>query len=488
MHQPTVADWRAQVEKELAGVPFEKALVHTSAEGIAIEPLYTELTVPPAPARPGQAPVQICMPFDGDEAARAEDLAGGAEAIWDRRAGVVHIAASGELLRVANEASAATAPDATVLLSTLAAHAAGADGADELAATLSMAAARLDAGAAASRLGVQIAVGRDTFGELCKLRALRVCWAKLVAAAGAEPVLPRLHAVASPRTASVRDPWVNMLRGTTEAFAAILGGADLFTPIAYDEAAGPPSALGRRVARNTALVLREESQLGRVIDPAAGSYYLETLTDALAREAWRRFRAIESEGGIAALVADGRWAKRLEASRQKRSEAIAKRKEPIVGVSEFANLDEKPLPHAAAAEGVHRDAEAFEALRDRADALAAAGSLPGVALVTLGPAAEHRARLGYAAAFFAVGGLRTHTTASTADKAPIACLCGSDERYAAEAAAAATALKAAGCARVLLAGRPGALEPALRSAGVDGFIFVGCDVASMLGQLLEVRA
>jgi len=487
--QVSIADWRTQVEKELAGVPFDKALAHTTAEGLRIEPLYTAAEVPAATARQGQAPVELCMPYDGDDAARAEDLAGGAEAIWDRRAGTVRLEAGGATFCVVNEASAPAPLDAPVLVSSLAAHGAGADAADELAAVLSLLAARLGAGAPATAIGVQLAVGRDTFGELCKLRALRVVWAKLLAAAGSGVTAPALvHAVASARTASVRDPWVNMLRGTTEIFAAVLGGADVVTPIAYDEAAGPASALGRRVARNTVLVLREESLLGRVIDPAAGSYYLETRTDALAREAWKRFRGLEAEGGVVALAADGRWQARLEAAWKKRLDALAKRKEPVLGVSEFANLDEKPLPRAGAHATGHRDAEAFEALRDRADALAAAGSLPGVALVTLGPAAEHRARLGYAAAFFAVGGLRTHTTASTADKAPIACLCGSDERYAAEAAAAATALKAAGCARVLLAGRPGALEPALRSAGVDGFIFVGCDVASMLGQLLEVRA
>ena len=492
--QVSIADWRTQVEKELAGVPFDKALVHTTAEGLRVEPLYTAAELPPVPRRQAQAPFLICMPYDGDDAARAEDLAGGAEAIWDRKAGVVRIQASGASWRVVNEASAAAlaapaTPAAPVLISTLTAHAAGADAADELAAALSLLAARLDAGAAPSAIAVQLAVGRDTFGELCKLRTLRVVWQKLLAAAGAGATAPALvHAVASTRTASVRDPWVNMLRGTTEAFAAILGGADLVTPIAYDEAAGPASALGRRVARNTALVLREESLLGRVVDPAAGSYYLETRTDALAREAWKRFRALEAEGGVAALAADGRWQARLEAAWKKRQDALARRKEPVLGVSEFANLDEKPLPRAAAPAGGHRDAEAFEALRDRADALAKSDALPTLAIVTLGPAAEHRARLGWTHALFAVGGLRARTTTSTSERATIACLCGSDERYATDAADAARALKAAGCARVLVAGRPGALEASLREAGVDGFVFAGCDVAATLADLLEVRS
>ncbi|HWE28128.1 MAG TPA: hypothetical protein VHB97_09010 [Polyangia bacterium] len=133
----------------------------------------------------------------------------------------------------------------------------------------------------------------------------------------------------------------------------------------------------------------------------------------------------------------------------------------------------------------HRDAEAFERLRDRADELGAA--VPAVGLVVLGPPAEYRPRLTFAASFFGGGGLRAREVA--ADVVPaFACLCGSDERYAAEAADRARALKAAGCARVLLAGRPGALEATLREAGVDGFIFVGCDVVKTLAELLGAQS
>lgn len=575
----TVAEWRAQVEKELAGASFDKSLVHVNAEGLAIQPLYTEAL--PEAAPPGMAPFtrgasstpspfQICMRQNGrDTEALDEDLNGGAEALWidgdtdlDRlftseKARSLSFVVDGDLsefIDVAKrhnlstkslrfvlaadplaalargEAAASSLPDAltalgqgartvrdhhplahAVLVSTLPVHAAGADDADELAVALSVGAAYLralvDAGfevaAAARQMAVQISVGRDTFAEIAKLRALRLCWSKLFAAAGApEAPLALLHAVCSSRTLTTRDPWVNMLRTTTQMFAAILGGADLITPTTYDEAVAPASALGRRVARNTGLVLREESHLGRVIDPAGGSYYLESLTDALAREAWRRFRALEAAGGVAQALADGSLRERLETAWKKRSDAIAKRKEPITGVSEFANLDEKMLPrpddhdpesgneeresagHDALA--THRDAEAFEALRDRADRLAATGHAPSVALITLGPPAEHRARLGFASGFFAAGGIRAQSTTETAGG--IACLCGSDERYAAEAVSRARELKAAGCARVLLAGRPGPLEPALREAGIDAFIYVGCDVVTILGNILGAQS
>ena len=558
----TIAEWRAQVDKELAGVPFDKALVHTTAEGLSIQPLYTEPL--PEPATRGDAPASflVCMPRDGhDETSLDEELAGGAEALWLRggdelgellamqaarqlflvidlgerplaqvqrlaqappslrfalaadplaaiaqgRAAVDELpAALDELGRAARLAAERHPGARSVMVSTRCVHDAGADAADELAVALSAGAAYLaalldagfDADGAARQIALQVAVGRDVFGELCKLRALRVCWRKLCTAAGAPDAPPALlHAVGSARTLTVRDPGVNMLRATTQAFAAILGGADLVTPTAFDEAAGAAGALGRRVARNTGLVLRDESYLGRVVDPGGGSYYLESLTDALARKAWERFRALEREGGIARALGDGTLRARLEAAWQTRSDAIARRKEPITGVSEFANLDEQrlprggspPAPVSAAALPRHRDAEAFEALRDRADAIVAAGRAPSVALISLGPPAEHRARLGFAQGFFATGGLRTHA-ATSVEPTTVACLCGSDERYPAEAAPAARALKAAGCKRVLLAGRPGALEPPLREAGVDGFVFVGCDAVAALADLLGALA
>lgn len=382
----------------------------------------------------------------------------------------------------------------TALVSTLPYHDAGADAADEIAIALSTGARYLEAllanglspEDAARQIALRIAVGRDTFVELCKVRALRTCWDKLLVASGvAAPGRALVHAVCSSRTLTVRDPWVNMLRVTTQMFSAILGGADLVTPNTFDQALGSGTALGRRVARNTGLVLREESFLGQVGDPAAGAYFFESVTDALAREAWTRLRALEADGGVIAALESGALAKKLEASWNDRLGKLAKRSIPVLGVSDFANLGET-LPGPVPAHGVegaglpaHRDASPFEALRARADRGA-----PEVALVTLGSLAESRPRAGFAAGFFSAGGLRTHET--TADEeASVACLCGTDERYEAEAATRARALKAAGCKRVLVAGRPGALEAPLREAGVDGFVFVGCDAVAILSDLLQ---
>jgi methylmalonyl-CoA mutase len=325
---PSLDTWRAQVEKELGGASFEKALVHTTAEGLAIQPLYVEgpATVP-VPRASGT--FRVVMRHDAAlgpiDAGIDDDLGGGADGLWlagdpgllaarsDIRTATIVIEGDadaalaalggrvGRLLLGADPIGAVAAGRTTAvdlaglpplvrraadsagttaaLVSTLPYHRAGADAADELAIALSTGAAYLGAlvdagvevGTAAAQIAVQIAVGRDTFRELAKLRALRVVWAKLTTAAGAPAVPLTVHAVSSPRTLTERDPWVNMLRVTTQVFAAVLGGADLVTPASFDEALGPPSPLGRRTARNTALVLREESHLGRVVDPAAGS-------------------------------------------------------------------------------------------------------------------------------------------------------------------------------------------------------------------------
>jgi len=535
-----VESWKKLVEKGLKGAPFDK-LVHRTPEGIELAPLYNERPEDPPP--PGAAPFvrgaalepfKVCVRVEpGDDV--AGELDGGAEAVWcgaddgaalelalergalavrdtqlepagAKAAGGGSVWSScdwiGEMVRGALPGSGDGALDAWPLASVveqagagerciriggLAFHDAGADPADELAFVLSSLVATLrhldDAGidlAAAERmLWAQVAVGRDTFGEVCKLRALRVLWHKVLAAAGvAGARLDAIHAVCSSRTLSRRDPWVNMLRATTQVFAAVLGGAQLVTPLPYDAALASRSPLGQRVARNTALVLREESQLGRVIDPAGGSFYIETRTDALARAAWERFTAIERDGGVVAMLRSGALRDRLEATWTAREAALARRKQPVLGVSEFANLSEAAPGDPAPLPGVRRDAEAFETLRARVEA-----SPRDVSLILLGAPAEHRARAGYAKNLFGVAGLASEAC----DIGPgidVACLCGSDERYASDAADAARSLKAAGARRVVLAGRPGQREAELRDAGVDAFVFVGCDVLATLEEVL----
>ncbi len=523
--------------KALLDVPIEKLVAHTP-EGIAVQPLYV---AGPAPAlRPGTGTFGVCM--RSDAAHVAEDLDGGADAVWVDTMDVeamriatrrgAHVVTEWNWTAKPTGSDGPTAdPDAdepaamhlwngldplagamggaieprivdakflrvlvpiadtlanplarSVRVSSLPHHEAGADAADELALMMSTMVAylraltsdaRFDNERAAAQLWFQIAVGRDTFGELCKLRALRVMCAKVFAAAGIAAAPPPVHAVCSTRTQARRDPWVNMLRVSTEVFAAALAGADLVTPLPFDG-----SAHARRVARNTALVLREESHLGRVIDPAGGAYYIETRTDELARLAWARFTQLERDGGIVRAIASGSLRARLDAAWATRAAAIAKRKEPVLGVSEFANPGEPATPAQPIAG--HRDAEAFEALRDRV-------TPRSVVLVTLGPPSEHRARAGFASALFAVAGLAAREVPAGVELGPapdVACICGSDADYVAHAVELASELHTLGARKIVLAGKPGVLERELRAAGVHAFIFAGGDALAMLGEIL----
>jgi methylmalonyl-CoA mutase len=546
--QVGAAEWRKQVEKELAGAPFDKALTTATPEGLTLQPLYWEAPQALPDALRATHVCQVC-PHVFDSPAAAEEIEGGARTLWvkltpghilpeypelppgfaiildaggevaptaqlarevDATAAfgnthVIQVSLAADPLGAAARsgktpsldglaALAATRDGRVAVVDTLPYHLAGCNSAEELGFALATGvaylrafeAAGMDLRAAATRLGFRLAVGRDTFAELAKLRALRLVWAKLLGAAGLTDAAPvHVHAVASPRTLSQRDPWVNMLRVTTEVFAAILGGADLVTPEPFDGALSHPGPLGRRVARNTALVLTQESYLGRIADPAGGSYYLEQLTDGLARAGWAAFQALEAQGGMAAALGSGAARAICDASWKKREGALARRKDPLTGVSEFANLGEKlpspparPLPSAGLP--VHRDAEAFEALRDLAEV-----KRPRVALAPLGPLAEHKARAAFAQNFFQAGGLQVDEDASATEGAAAVCLCGTDERYAAEAIEAARLLRASGARRIFVAGRPGALEAAFAEAGVTGYIFVGCDVVATLRDLLE---
>jgi methylmalonyl-CoA mutase N-terminal domain/subunit len=207
------------------------------------------------------------------------------------------------------------------------------------------------------------------------------------------------HAVTSSAMMTERDPWVNMLRTTVACLAAGVGGADAVTVLPFDAALGLPDDFSRRIARNTQAILLEESHLAQVIDPAGGSWYVESLTDELARAAWAWFQEIERAGGQWVALRSGLVGDRLAATAAKRAANLAKRREPITGVSEFPNLAEQPVvrdPAPAPASGGLpriRRAEQFERLRTRSDAhLAATGRRPKLVLAAIGPAAVYTAR------------------------------------------------------------------------------------------------
>ncbi len=396
----------------------------------------------------------------------------------------------------------------TIVVDALPHHDAGGSDAQELGASLAAGVTYLraltDAGLSVDRacgvLEFRLAATADQFLTIAKFRAARRLWARVAEVCGA-PVPARAqaqHAVTSSAMMTRRDPWVNVLRTTIACFGAGLGGADAVTVQPFDAAIGLPDAFSRRVARNTQSVLLEESHLAGVIDPAGGSWYVERLTEDLARAAWAWFQEIEAAGGLPDALASGLVADRLAVTREARAANLADRTDAITGVSEFPHLEEKPVvrPPAPVEPGGGlprvRHAAPYEALRDRSDAvLAATGSRPAVFLATLGPVAAHTARASFAANLFQAGGIATPDAGPTdsvnavverfrASGTTVACLCGSESSYAELAAPVAAALREAGARRVLLAGKP---SP--ERTGVDEFVFTGCPALEVLGHTYD---
>lgn len=425
----------------------------------------------------------------------------GADLVTEFARGETNECDLGELVSETLEVCARSATGRAVVVSTVAFHDAGCDAVDEVALSLSTGVlyieALLDAGLSveeiAKRSVLRVCVGRDTFGEVVKLRALRLCWHKLLAGYGGETVAPpKVHAVSAWRTLTRYDPMVNLLRVTGEMVSGALGGAHWATPFSWDEASGGESFVARRAARNTVLVLREEGGLAKVIDPVGGGYFFETRTDRVAREAWKKFQALEARGGVLAGLRDGSIAEGFTLARSARRQRIATRKEAIVGVTDFAVegevCEERPRDEREPQGlGRFRDAEDFEALRDDTGAMKKSGAKTEVGLLILGQARDLRARVGFARGVFAAGGMpaREVTVETVETVGGVVCICGTDETVETEGAEVARVLKSRGVKRVLVAGRGGASEERLRLAGVDGFVFRGCDVVAELTAVIE---
>ena len=545
--------WHAQVERELKGADFERRLVTRTHEGIDLQPIYDDshgLTAPAAArVTRGWSTRQTYSLVDAEAAARdiAADLAQGADGVWLRFDGArprnldvilqavdfarhaIHLEgepdAATYLFAIALERGVdldalrggegldpLTAPEARFSahwrpwrVSTVADHEAGASVVHTVAYTLATGAAALrrlvderglSIDEAASAIEFEVACGRDFFTSVAGLRALRVAWARLVEACGGSVAARRMwiHARTSARTQTRRDPWVNLLRGSAETFAAAIGGADSISTDPFDAAIGAPDPASRRRALHTQTVLRAEAHLGHVADPAGGSWLVEKLTDDIARAAWTAFQSIEHDGGMAAARAAGRIDAENAETAKRRARAVARRRDAIVGVSMWPDLAEAALERPPGPpRPVRRDAAPFEALRDAADAAAVR---PSVFLANLGPIPAHKARADFATQLLNAGGVAVIGNDGFDDDtalvgafveagAKAAIICGSDVDYAARATDVSRALKAAGARAVWLAGRPGNHESTWRDAGVDDFVFLGGDAIAALTSLLN---
>jgi methylmalonyl-CoA mutase len=200
----------------------------------------------------------------------------------------------------------------------------------------------------APRIQFSFAIGSNFFMEIAKLRAARLVWSNIVQAFGGSESSQKIamHARTSYFTKTVYDPYVNMLRATAEAFAATIGGADSLHVSPFDEAIGRADEFSRRIARNTQLILLEEAHIANVIDPAGGSYYVETLTAQVAEETWKLFQQIEEKGGMVKALQDGFVQAEVENVAEQRRNNVKKRKEKIVGTNFYANLAEEPVQKA----------------------------------------------------------------------------------------------------------------------------------------------
>jgi len=354
----------------------------------------------------------------------------------------------------------------------------------------------------------RLSADADQFLTMAKFRALRLLWARVEQSCGLTPQPLFISAETAWRMLTQRDPNVNMLRATGAVFSAGLGGANSICVLPYTLALGLPDPFARRIARNTQLILLEESNLAKVADPAAGSGGIEALTQQLCTSAWSLFQEIERAGGVWAALEQNLIQQKVAASRTERDRNIARRKDVLTGASEFPSLhearadilDAKPVTPPSYGEArikfdaltPIRLAAPFEKLRDTSDTiLKATGARPKVFLANLGTPADFTARATFAKSFFETGGIEAIDSLGFSDPAVLAtafkgsdavfvCLCSSDAVYATHAAEAARALQVTGAKHIYLAGRPGDKETEYRTAGVQTFVFAGGDALATL--------
>ncbi|MCM3088845.1 methylmalonyl-CoA mutase family protein [Bhargavaea ginsengi] len=379
----------------------------------------------------------------------------------------------------------------TIAVDTGSVHMEGADAVTELASALSMAAEIAaeedDFGALAKKLFFTFDVDTHFFTEVAKLRAFRLLFKSFSAAYGEqEPVHAPVLARTSLRTFTLADPYVNLLRSGNEAFAAAIGGADAIMVAPLDSLTGS-TGFSERVARNVQHILKEEAHADRVLDPAGGSYYIESLTESLYRGAWELFLQFEEQGGLTALAADCTLDRLLAEKKEARIRSLAARKESLIGTNIYADPEEQVQPASGAVEPKGRFAEPFEALRS-----ALHGST--VHLIRIGMLKTVKPVADFAAGVLAVGGIRPELSPlfDTAEEA-LGYLQSEKPRY---AILCAPGDQAEQSVRTVLEGKPAAtiLDAAgrfadgtaasLREAGLNGFHYRGQDI---LDKLTEVK-
>lgn len=357
----------------------------------------------------------------------------------------------------------------------------------------------------ANSIQFSMSVGSNYFMEIAKFRAFRMLWSSIAAEYGvkADELALFVHANGSIWNKSMYDPNVNMLRSTTECMAASIGGVDSLSLQSYDLAFKADDDFSRRISRNVQLVLKHESYFDKIVDPAAGSYYIESLTDNLAKKAWEIFQDTEAKGGFIKLGLDGEVKKAIEAVAQKRDLEIANRRITILGTNQYPNPTETMMDrvenynqcYANGYQGLkpYRGAMAFETLRMATEKYAkTTGVQPSVFMLTIGNLAMRKARASFSAGFFGCAGYQINDNlgfstpqegvdAALKAKSEIVVICSSDEEYAEYASVIAQSIKAKNSAvKVIVAGNPTEIVDQLKKAGVDDFIHARANVLEKL--------
>lgn len=355
---------------------------------------------------------------------------------------------------------------------------------------------KLDVNRAAACIAFSFAIGSNYFFQLAKLRAFRMLWARAVESFGGkkESAKARIYARTSRWNETIYDQHVNVLRGTTEAMSAILGGADSITVAPLDECYKAPDDASRRLARNTQILLKQEALLSRVSDPGGGSYCIEIITDFIAREGWKTMQGIEAAGGYRKALSAGLIKKAVEQSLAAKEKAVVSRRRIFTGTNQHPNLSEKALDRVddSRLNGEKRGAQIYEQLRLRTERHAATGGkIPRVLLAEIGDVKMRAARSGFAANFFGCAGLAVVTQRFdkvdeiAANDAELIVLCSSDPEYPALATELLAKLKALGRKTpVIIAGLPDSSEQ-LKAAGVADFVHVRSNPIEVLTKWQE---
>lgn len=363
--------------------------------------------------------------------------------------------------------------------------------------------AGLDATEVARRIKFNMGVSSNFFMEIAKFRAARMLWAQIV-----EQYKPTCdcaakmvcHAETSKFNQTIYDAHVNLLRSQTETFSAAVAGVDSITTTPFDVPYQTPDAFSERIARNQQFLLKEESHLDKVIDPAGGSYYVETLTVSIAKEAWKLFLAVVDEGGFFNLVNEGKVQEAVNASCEKRHTDVARRKEILLGTNQYPNINETAagkITKAAQSCGCNcedtpqgglcmkRAATDFEELRLATEA---AAKRPKVFMLTIGNLAMRLARAQFSTNFFGCAGyeiidnlgfdtVEQGVDAALEKGADVIVLCSSDDEYATLAPEAYKYLN--GRAEFVVAGAPACMDD-LKAVGINDFVHVRCNVLDTL--------